>query len=198
MGFGYLNPAHKNILLCGLFLRLIFGTLPVSAIDVYAPDELLVENGTTGILKCSFKSKEVVSSGATVSWSFVPEGSSESGTTFFHYAGGKPYPGDVPQFKERVLWVGDLNKKDASIQVNTMQFTDNGTYSCDVKNPPDIAGTASRTKVWVVMKESLPPNNAGIIAGAVIGSMICLFLIAIVSYLIIRRQQPRHDYEGDR
>lgn len=51
---------------------------PAAAIEVYTPPEVFVENGTTGTLKCSFKSTEVISSQASVSWSFIPEGSPES------------------------------------------------------------------------------------------------------------------------
>lgn len=69
----------------------------------------------------------------------------------FYFIAGKWFP-DSPQFKARVEWAGDLNKKDGSIRVSNMQFSDNGTYACDVKNPPDIAGRASLTKLRVVNK----------------------------------------------
>ena len=71
---------------------------------------------------------------------------------FFYYTGGNSYPGSLAQFQKRVVWAGDLNRKDASIEVAQMQFSDNGTYQCDVKNPPDITGSASQIKVRVVMK----------------------------------------------
>lgn len=150
----------------------------MSAIDVFTPAEALVENGTTATLTCSFKSKEVVSSSASVTWSFLAEGDTGQPTSvrvfssitymydirhhmiimdvhlpqIFYYSGGKSFPGSLPQFKSRVEWAGDMNKKDASIRVIQMQFKDNGTFSCDVKNPPDISGQMSITKVRVVMK----------------------------------------------
>lgn len=68
----------------------------------------------------------------------------------YYYAGGNGFAGTP--FKNRVEWMGDLNKKDGSIRLNKMQFTDNGTYSCAVKNPPDISGKPSQTKLRVVMK----------------------------------------------
>lgn len=52
----------------------VSGVFGVSAIDVYTPDELFVENGTTVTLSCSFKSREVISSLASVVWSFLAEG----------------------------------------------------------------------------------------------------------------------------
>ncbi|KAI4877473.1 hypothetical protein NFI96_015439 [Prochilodus magdalenae] len=172
------------------------GLFPAAAIEVYTPDEVFVENGTTGMLKCSFKSTQVISSQASVSWSYTPEGSPDStGVAIFYYSGGKAFP-DSPQFKQRVEWAGDLNKKDASIRVTHMQFLDNGTYSCDVKNPPDISGKPSLTKLSVVMKEALPQTSPAVIVGAVIGAIIGVIIIAFVAYLLIRLIPSSHDYEG--
>ncbi|XP_015197135.1 myelin protein zero-like 1 like isoform X1 [Lepisosteus oculatus] len=174
---------------------LLLGTFPATALDVYTPPEIFIENGTAGTLKCTFRSKEVISSDATVSWSFLPLGGDRA-INFFYYSRGKSYPGDIPQFKGRVTWVGDLNKKDASIQVNKMHFSDNGTYSCDVKNPPDIVVTPGRIQLYVVLKDALPQSNAGIIAGAVIGAILGLILIIIVFYLILRRRGAKPEYQG--
>lgn len=69
----------------------------------------------------------------------------------FYFMAGNGFPNSA-QFKTRVEWAGDLNKKDGSIRVTNMQFSDNGTYKCEVKNPPDIAGRASLTKLKVVNK----------------------------------------------
>ncbi|MGH0187783.1 UNVERIFIED_CONTAM: hypothetical protein FKN15_026801 [Acipenser sinensis] len=115
----------------------------------------------------------------------------------FHYTGGKPYFGKTPQFKDRVLWVGDLNKKDASITITKMIFKDNGTYSCVVKNPPDIDVKPSSIHLQVVERGSLPLSNAGVIAGAVIGAILGLLIIlVIVFYLLVRRKQASKDYIG--
>ncbi|XP_062309188.1 myelin protein zero-like 1 like isoform X1 [Osmerus eperlanus] len=191
------NPACR-VLLCGFTLSIIFGTTPSAAIDVYTPPELLVENGTTGVLRCSFRSREVISSQASVAWNFRPHGAdpSSSGISIFYYSAGKEFQGSLPQFVDRIKWVGDLNKKDVSVQLLQAQFNDNGTYLCDVKNPPDISGTPSRTELKVVMKESLPQTSTGVIVGAVFGAVIGLILIALVTCLIIKRHQTQHDYEG--
>ncbi|XP_044298125.1 myelin protein zero-like protein 1 isoform X8 [Varanus komodoensis] len=123
----------------------------VSAVEVYTPAELSVENGTEAKLQCTFTSTEVVSSEASVTWSFQAEGSSPS-VSFFYYSNGKQYPAKTTQFKDRTNWAGDLNKKDASIAIANMQFQDNGTYICDVKNPPDIVVTPGEIKLRVVEK----------------------------------------------
>lgn len=190
------NSCHNAAFwLCSFALCAIIGLYPVASIEVYTPADMFVENGTTGVLKCTFRSTQVISSLASVTWSFIPEGSSEStGETIFHYAGGKGFPDSI-QFKSRVEWAGDLNKKDVSIRVSKMQFSDNGTYSCDVKNPPDIAGKPSLTKLKVVQKESMPQTSPAVIVGAVIGAIIGVAIIAVVAYLLIRMRSSR-DYEG--
>uniref|UniRef100_A0A8C4KFJ3 Myelin protein zero like 1 n=1 Tax=Dromaius novaehollandiae TaxID=8790 RepID=A0A8C4KFJ3_DRONO len=123
----------------------------VSAVEVKTPEEMFVENGTDAKLPCTFTSVEVISSAASVSWSFQPEGAATP-ISFFYYFNGKPYPGkDIP-FKDRITWAGDLNKKDASISIANMQFRDNGTYICDVKNPPDIVVKPGEIRLRVVEK----------------------------------------------
>ncbi|KAM4619887.1 myelin protein zero-like 1 like [Polymixia lowei] len=194
MELKWLNTICNCVLLSGLTLCVMFGTQRTLALDIHTPAEVIIENGTTGILKCSFRSKEVVSSAATVTWSFRRVGS-VTPSSIFYFGNGKAFPGP-PQFKERVHFIGDLNKKDASIQLSQAQFSDNGTYFCDVKNPPDISGTPSHTELKVVLKESLPPDNTAIIVGAVCGAVIGLVVIAVVTYLIIKRHHTRHDYEG--
>uniref|UniRef100_A0A8D0EMT5 Myelin protein zero like 1 n=1 Tax=Strix occidentalis caurina TaxID=311401 RepID=A0A8D0EMT5_STROC len=127
-------------------------TVQVSAVEVNTPEEIFVENGTDAKLPCTFTSVEVISSAASVSWSFQPEGAATR-ISFFYYFNGKPYPGkDIP-FKDRITWAGDLNKKDASISISNMQFRDNGTYICDVKNPPDIVVKPGEIRVRVVEKD---------------------------------------------
>ncbi|XP_031428639.2 myelin protein zero-like protein 1 [Clupea harengus] len=129
------------------------GTLLVTAIEGMHQRTRSLKMGPQEYLNVLSKSKEVVSSGASVTWSFTPEGASDKTTSFFYYSGGNSYPGSLAQFQKRVVWAGDLNRNDASIQVSQMQFSDNGTYQCDVKNPPDIVGSASGIKVRVGMKE---------------------------------------------
>ncbi|CAL8304971.1 myelin protein zero-like 1 like [Gadus morhua] len=189
----WLNAIWNGILVSGLTLCAVFGTRPTLAVDIKTAPEVIVENGTTGVLTCTFKSNEVVSSGATVHWHIRQLGSDQTSTITF-FSNGINYP--VAAFKDRLQFIGDLNKKDASIQLLNAKFSDNGTYFCDVKNPPDVAGTPGRTELRVVPRESLPPDSTAVIVGAVCGAVIGIVLIAVVTYLIIRRHQSRHDYEG--
>ncbi|XP_062870114.1 myelin protein zero-like 1 like [Trichomycterus rosablanca] len=188
------HTAHNSALLCGFTLCAIIGMHLAAAIEVYTPSDMVVENGTNVLLKCTFKSTQVVSSQALVTWAFTPEGSTV-GESIFYYSAGKAIL-DSPQFKDRMQWAGDLNKKDASIRVTEMQFTDNGTYACDVMNPPDIRGKSSQIKVRVVMKESLPQTSPAVIVGACIGAVIGVIIIAVVAYLLVRVMRSTRDYEG--
>uniref|UniRef100_A0A8C6NAM1 Uncharacterized protein n=1 Tax=Melopsittacus undulatus TaxID=13146 RepID=A0A8C6NAM1_MELUD len=169
----------------------------VSAVEVNTPEEIFVENGTDAKLPCTFTSVEVISSAASVSWSFQPEGAATR-ISFFYYLNGKPYPGkDIP-FKDRITWAGDLNKKDASISISNMQFRDNGTYICDVKNPPDIVVKPGEIRVRVVEKDSLPAFPIAMVAGIVIGTVTGLSpLISIVVCLVIRKNNSKKQYSGD-
>lgn len=70
----------------------------------------------------------------------------------FHYAKGQPYIDEVGTFKERIQWVGDPRWKDGSIVIHNLDYSDNGTFTCDVKNPPDIVGKTSQVTLYVFEK----------------------------------------------
>ncbi|EOB02728.1 Myelin protein zero-like protein 1, partial [Anas platyrhynchos] len=174
----------------------LFHTVEVSAVEVSTPEEMFVENGTDAKLPCTFTSVEVISSAASVSWSFQPEGAATR-ISFFYYFNGRSYPGKDLPFKDRITWTGDLNKKDASISISNMQFRDNGTYICDVKNPPDIVVKPGEIRVRVVEKDSLPAFPIAMVAGIVIGTVTGLTpLISIVVCLVIRKNNSKKRYSG--
>ncbi|XP_060129643.1 myelin protein zero-like protein 1 isoform X1 [Zootoca vivipara] len=182
--------------LSSLLLAAALSLSQVSAVEVYTPAELSVENGTETKLPCSFSSSEVISSAATVTWSFQPEGSTTT-VSFFYYSNGKSYPGKDTQFKDRSNWAGDLNKKDASISISNMQFRDNGTFICDVKNPPDIVVTPSEIKVRVVEKGNLPVFPITLVAGASIGGVLGLvLLIVLIVCVACRKKNSKNHYSG--
>ncbi|KAJ6662731.1 hypothetical protein lerEdw1_011371 [Lerista edwardsae] len=131
-----------------------FGQFQVSAVDVITVTEYFVQNGTDLLLSCTFVSSEAISAATSVTWSFKQLGSTTHAVTLFYYTDGKSYPGNEPQFKDRITWVGDFNKKDASIKITRMTPADNGTYFCDVKNPPDIVVQPGQIEVRVLEKEA--------------------------------------------
>uniref|UniRef100_A0A6J0V6G4 Myelin protein zero-like protein 1 isoform X1 n=1 Tax=Pogona vitticeps TaxID=103695 RepID=A0A6J0V6G4_9SAUR len=201
-GRGLRRSATSTACCCfpALLLAASLGLFQVSAVDIYTPGELSVENGTEAKLPCTFASSEVISSAASVTWSFQAEGSTTS-VSFFYYSNGKAYPGKSTQFKDRSSWAGDLNKKDASISIANMQFQDNGTYICDVKNPPDIEGTRGEIKVRVVEKGIVGPGNlrvfpTALVAGSIGGVLGFILLIALTVCAVYRKKNSKKHYSG--
>ncbi|XP_053296991.1 myelin protein zero-like 1 like [Pleuronectes platessa] len=192
------SVCHR-VLLTGFTLCVVLVTKPTSAIDIYADSEVMMQNGTTGVLRCTFKSSQVVSSSTSVTWNFQssqPDNKfSKAPYVIFYFSHGTSFPGAI-EFKERVKFIGDINKRDVSIQLSPAQFSDNGTFFCDVKNPPDITGTPARTELRVVLKESFTQSNTPMIIGIVCGVLGLLVLIAVAACITMRVLHNRHDYEG--
>ncbi|XP_070606310.1 myelin protein zero-like protein 1 isoform X2 [Erythrolamprus reginae] len=179
-----------------LLLAVLSFLLQVSAVEVYTPTEFSVENGTEAKLSCTFTSTEVISSSASVTWSFQGEGSSSS-VSFFYYSNGKEYPGKSTQFDDRSNWAGDLNRKDASITITNMQFQDNGTYICDVKNPPDIVVTPGKIKVRVMEKGNLSVFPLTLVLGVTgVGILVLIFVIMLIVCVMIRKKNSKKHYSG--
>uniref|UniRef100_A0A673A255 Myelin protein zero like 2 n=1 Tax=Sphaeramia orbicularis TaxID=375764 RepID=A0A673A255_9TELE len=118
----------------------ITGVLQVGGIRIYTSGDLEAVNGTDIRMKCTFQTTAPINPSAlTVSWTFRPlsHGREES---VFHYQ-QKPYPPIEGTFRKKVVWAGDVMGRDASIIIRQVKFTYNGTYICQVKNPPDVHGT---------------------------------------------------------
>lgn len=52
-----------------------------------------------------------------------------------------PYPPMTGRFKGHAVWSGDIMRQDVSITLHEVPPTFNGTYSCQVRNPPDVHGS---------------------------------------------------------
>ncbi|XP_068126911.1 myelin protein zero-like protein 1 isoform X2 [Hyperolius riggenbachi] len=168
------------------------------ALEVYAPEEITVENGTQALLPCTFKSSQVTRKETSVIWRYIEDGGSSKGSTaVLMFAGGIPYPGEG-RFKERVTWAGDLNKKDVSIKIDKINFKDNGTYTCDVLNPPDVNDSPKEIKLRVVEKGNLPVSNVPFLVGIICAAIGGLLLIAIIVFAVVvtRKKKSRKDYAG--
>ncbi|KAM8949097.1 myelin protein zero-like protein 1 isoform 1-T1 [Lycaon pictus] len=181
-----------------LVLAAVLGllTTDASGLEVYTPKEIFVANGTQGKLTCKFKSTNTTGTLTSVSWSFQPEGT-DTTVSFFHYSQGQVYPGNYPPFKDRISWAGDLDKKDASINIENMQFIHNGTYICDVKNPPDIVVQPGHIRLYVVEKEILPVFPVWVVVGIVTAVVLGLtLLISMILAVLYRRRNSKRDYTG--
>ncbi|KFO29115.1 Myelin protein zero-like protein 1 [Fukomys damarensis] len=186
-----MNVVHTNSCLLTILVLPFPVTAEVSALEVYTPKEIFVTNGTQGKLTCTFRSSSTTSKLTSVSWSFQPEGS-DATVSFFHYSQGQVYLGNYPPFKDRISWAGDLDKKDASINIENMQSIHNGTYICDVKNPPDIVVWPGHIRLYVVGKDHLP-MVVGIVSAVVLGIILFVSVILAVLY---RRKNAKQDYAG--
>ncbi|XP_030043029.1 myelin protein P0 [Microcaecilia unicolor] len=150
------------------------------AIEVYTSREVHGTIGSRVTLSCTFWSEEWISDEVSVTWYYRPQNGKDS-NSIFHYTKGQAYI-DKGIFKERIEWVGNLRKKDGSIVIYNLDDTDNGTFTCDVKNPPDVVGKSSSVQLFVFEKV---PIRAGVILGAIIGTALGLvFIVVIVAYLI--------------
>lgn len=190
-GAGAVVAASDSRRLLWSVLATALGLSEVSALEVYTPKEIFVTNGTQGKLTCTFRSSSTTSKLTTVSWSFQPEGS-DATVSFFHYSQGQVYLGNYPPFKDRISWAGDLDKKDASINIENMQSIHNGTYICDVKNPPDIVVWPGHIRLYVVGKDNLP-MVVGIASAVVLG---VLLFISVILAVLYRRKNAKQDYSG--
>ncbi|XP_053311475.1 myelin protein zero-like protein 1 isoform X2 [Spea bombifrons] len=197
-----MDALRVSVLRCWWPLLWLLGTVlvlapRVSAVEVYAPEELFVEFDTEARLPCTFRSTEVTSSMTFVLWQYKPESGGSDFARILYYTSGTTFS-EEEQFKGRISWAGDLNKRDASIKIQNMQFKDNGTYECAVVNPPDLKGSPKRIKVRVVEKENLPGSNVPLLVGIICGVIGFLLLVAILTFTIVicKKKRSRKAYKG--
>lgn len=179
------------LLLGGLALP---GVRHVSGIDIFTPGEIEAVNGTDVRLKCTFSSNHpVLPQTVTVSWNFRPLQPGPDESVFYYDS--DPYPPDHGRFKGHVVWSGDVLRKDASITLQNVPPTFNGTYVCQVRNRPDVHGNNGEIVLKVVNKVSLSEISILAIAvgGAIVGILILLGIVVAVR--IYRNRHTDSDIE---
>ncbi|XP_055963632.1 myelin protein zero-like protein 2 [Sorex fumeus] len=139
------SPARAALLLLALQLA---APWPVAAVEIYTSRVLEAVNGTDLRLKCTFSSFAPVGDALTVTWNFRPQDGGPEQFVFYFHVG--PYRPTAGRFKDRVVWDGNPERYDASIILWKLQFDDNGTYTCQVKNPPDVDGLIGEIQLSVV------------------------------------------------
>uniref|UniRef100_A0A9L0TH27 Myelin protein P0 n=1 Tax=Equus caballus TaxID=9796 RepID=A0A9L0TH27_HORSE len=180
MAPGAPSSSPSPILAALLFSSLVLS--PAQAIVVYTDKEVYGAVGSRVTLHCSFWSSEWVSDDISFTWRYQPEGGRDA-ISIFHYAKGQPYIDEVGTFKERIQWVGDPQWKDGSIVIHNLDYSDNGTFTCDVKNPPDIVGKTSQVTLYVFEKV---PTRYGVVLGAVIGGVLGVVLLVLLLFYVVR------------
>ncbi|XP_056297839.1 myelin protein zero-like protein 3 [Pseudoliparis swirei] len=156
----------------------------VSSILVNTPAELHASKGDAVTMSCTFISANRPTSKMTVDWSYRPQTGGPL-VTFFHFS-SRAFPPLDGQFKDRILWQGVPARGEASISLVNATLSDNGTYTCAVRNPPDVHGSpTSHTVLSVTPKAAsirfsdvavllafvLLPS--GVITLVLIGRMLC-------------------------
>ncbi|XP_026110508.1 myelin protein zero-like protein 3 [Carassius auratus] len=140
----------------------------VCCISVVAPAEVSVVRGSTVTLTCSFSSSSRITSRMSIDWTFRPE-SGGPAITIFHFSSQAYLPED-DYFKGRVMWAGSPSRGEASIQLLNTSLTDNGTYTCAVRNPPDVHGHPAQTVLTVTpQRRSLTFTDVGVLLVFVLG-----------------------------
>lgn len=163
------------------------GVLQVSGMRIYTSGDMEAVNGTDVRLKCTFQSSSPINPNTIViSWSFRPfkPGQEES---VFHYQ-QRPYPPLEGIFRKRIAWAGDVMGRDASIILQQVKFTYNGTYICQVKNPPDVHGTVGEIRLRVVTTASF---SELLLLTLGIGGGIAAVVILLIIILSCRRCKKR-------
>ncbi|XP_054899867.1 myelin protein zero-like protein 2b [Poeciliopsis prolifica] len=170
------------------------GVQHVWGIEIFTTSEVEAVNGTSVTLKCTFSSTQTVSlQTVTVIWDFQSITSKQTERILYYQ--GEPYPPNTGLFKGRVKWSGDILRKDASITLNDVRPTFNGTYTCQVANPPDVHGNTGETILRVVNK--VPLSEISLLAAAVGGScaVILVFLGIFIAVKMYRRPKKEKDIE---
>lgn len=72
---------------------------------------------------------------------------------FFHFS-SRAFPPLEGHFSGRIQWRGSPAKGEASIALINSTLNDNGTYTCSVRNPPDVHGNPNSHIVLTVMPKS--------------------------------------------
>lgn len=74
---------------------------------------------------------------------------------FFHFS-SRAFPPNDGQFTGRIRWQGSPARGEASISLINATLNDNGTYTCSVRNPPDVHGSpTSHTVLTVTPKRKI-------------------------------------------
>ncbi|KAL6036489.1 hypothetical protein STEG23_003877, partial [Scotinomys teguina] len=123
------------------------GVRPVCSLEISADAHVRGYVGENVRLRCTFKSSSDVTDKLTIDWTYRPPSSSRT-ESIFHYQSFQ-YPTTAGTFRDRISWVGNVYKGDASISISKPTLKDNGTFSCAVKNPPDVYHNIPLTELTV-------------------------------------------------
>lgn len=128
------------------------GVCDALSLEIKASPKIRAFVGEQVLLKCSFKSSSPITESLQVDWTYRPLSGGQM-EKIFHYQ-SIPYPTTAGKFQGRISWVGNVARGDASIALLNPALSDNGTFICSVKNPPDVFHNIPQT-VLVVTERGL-------------------------------------------
>ncbi|KAG9482411.1 hypothetical protein GDO78_011218, partial [Eleutherodactylus coqui] len=113
----------------------------VHSVSVTIPEKTVVgKSGSTVILPCLYST--TVGNQFVVEWKFLPGNAETTRWQQIYYYDGKAYkPGS--QADRLTIVHNPPTSGIASIQLTNIAGLDNGTYICEVNNPPDFDGSGS-------------------------------------------------------
>ncbi|KFR00023.1 Myelin protein zero-like 3, partial [Opisthocomus hoazin] len=156
------------------------GVCNALSLEIKASPKVRAYIGEQVTLKCSFKSSSPITESLTVDWTYRPLTGGQM-ETIFHYQ-SVPYPTMVGKFKDRISWIGNVAKGDASIAIQSPVMSDNGTFICSVKNPPDMYHNIPQT-LLIVTERGL---SFQLTSAVLLSILVFLPSIIVVILLLIR------------
>ncbi|KAM6295870.1 myelin protein zero-like protein 3 [Aegotheles albertisi] len=161
-------------------LLLLLGVCGALSLEISASPKVRAYVGEEVLLKCSFKSSSPISERLTIDWTYRPLTGGQM-ETVFHYQ-SVPYLTTVGKFKDRLSWVGNVARGDASIALQSPAMSDNGTFICSVKNPPDVYHNIPQT-VLVVTERGL---SFQLTSASLLSIVVFLPSVIVVVLLLVR------------
>ncbi|XP_072282366.1 myelin protein zero-like protein 2 [Pyxicephalus adspersus] len=171
------------------FTLLLALAASVSSVEVFTSKEVQAVNGTDVRLKCKFSSSSSISDDVTVTWTFRPlAGGSEEFVLYYHR---EPFPTHEGRFLGRAVWDGNIHRSDGSIIIRNIQQSYNGTYLCQVTNPPDVHGEVGEITLKVVDKVHFSEIMVLLLVIGVGSLVIILIVMAVVFFRYYRKQKTQ-------
>uniref|UniRef100_A0A6I8NE07 Myelin protein zero like 3 n=1 Tax=Ornithorhynchus anatinus TaxID=9258 RepID=A0A6I8NE07_ORNAN len=156
------------------------GVSTVLPLEIKADTQVRGYVGERVKLKCTFKSSSAVTDKLTIDWTYRPPSSSRT-ETIFHYQSFQ-YPTTAGTFRDRISWVGDVYRGDASISISHPTMKDNGTFSCTVKNPPDVHHNVPMTELVITERGFVTKLSST----ALLSIMVFIPSAIVVTLLLVR------------
>uniref|UniRef100_H3BFW9 Myelin protein zero like 3 n=1 Tax=Latimeria chalumnae TaxID=7897 RepID=H3BFW9_LATCH len=152
------------------------------AMDVTTDPEVTGYIGEQVELKCTFRSSVPVSQKLTVTWFYRPQSGGTVPVEVFFYQ-SMVYPSQTGPFKDRISWIGNVDKGDASIAIKNLTVNDNGTFSCTVKNPPDVYSELRTIILTITTRGKL---GRWLSAVSVLSLLVLIPSLVVVTVMLVR------------